>query len=192
MKKTISLFLTLIVSFSLFVGTVSADHTNHTLEAVEARSDANGGVIIIFRFGGDWDNSEIKTLKQGTVFLGDEKYGLHCKIEGDLVHCTTSRVVSGNTVRIYLGGFTLFAFIRPTGGVSSGSGGCYNIYNLTEGSGQSQVWINDGTHCQTYSASVNDLLDYNFQLFSFQLSSPTSSCVPTPVNEGAYYAFVSC
>gem|GEM_PF-1819234 len=198
MKKILSVLSSLVLSFSIFVGAVSADHTNHILELVEARNDTGGGVIIIFRFGGTWENSELNTLKQGTVFLGDSKYGLHCKIEDERVICTTSRVVAGSTVRIYIGGFTFYAFIRPSGDVASGdvvSGGnqvCYSIYNLTEAPFFQQAWIDDGVHCQSSTANVDDTIDHNSQLFSFQLSSPTATCIPTPVNDDAYYAFVSC
>lgn len=157
MKKLYSILLALIISFSLSVGIVSAAQ-NGTLELVEARNDSSGGVIMIFRLGGDWDNSELKELKQGQVFLGDENFGLHCKVEDDLVACTTTRKVAGNTVRVYLAGFIFYPFIPPAseaGGATSQT--CYNVYDIDEVPG-GLAWFSFDTHCPDSTPNDGDLL----------------------------------
>ena len=137
MKKILPVLLVLTVLLSFVYKPVHA--AQGTLELIEARNDAGGGVIFVFHFTGDFNRND---FKGGVVLFGDERFSMSCNIvdakEGT-VQCTASRATAGQNVTINLAGFIFYTFVPLRTGSGGGSGGgssstpCYNIYDLFEG-----------------------------------------------------------
>lgn len=193
MKK---LLFTLIILLSmLMTATNSASAAplkDGYLTLVEVRNDRYGGVIFVFSIVGELNE---KQLKNGIVFFGDEKYGLHCKSENSVLTCTTPQATAGHQVTVNLGGFLFWTFVPEKGPAtpSQPSQYCYGVYDVyyDEGS-QTNSWQQFDTHCQDAPANNGDLLEdfYNPDFgypsdYEFMPSSP-SGCFD-PVFAEAYY-----
>lgn len=205
MKKTASVLLVLALLLSLTVQTVLAQGI---LELLEARNDARGGVIFVFRFNGDFNKND---FKGGQVFFGDMKFPMNCNIadpEEGILQCTTSRKVAGHNVQINLAGQVFWAFVPVRSGGGGGSQYCYGVYDwLPEGEGSGQPeeeveplngtgltdWVRFDTYCQDAPANVGDLLsnyynpDWNDYFdYIFLLESPGCEGM-NPLYENAYF-----
>lgn len=190
MKKFLSVFLALAVLFSFSYQRALAQGT---LELLEARNDAGGGVIFVFHYTGDFTAND---FKGGLVILGDETFPMNCNItdraEG-IVQCTSSRVVAGHNVRLNLAGQVLYAFVPARSG-GSGNGTiqiCYNVYDTFEVPGGNE-WQAFTTHCQDVPASYLDTINEDnpyggtYQ-YVFLSSDPGGCSVLNNINEDAYY-----
>lgn len=207
MKKTASVFLILLLMLALTVQTVLAQGY---LELIEARNDAGGGVIFVFRFTGEFNKND---FKGGQVFLGDNKFPLNCNIadpvEG-IVQCTSSRSVAGQNVQINLAGQVFWAFVPARSGSGGGTQYCYGVYDWlpgedSEGEGQSEEfeplngiplsdWFRFDTYCQDVPANVGDVLSnyYNpdwddYFDYTFLLDSPECEFLNPQSEDGYYY-----
>ncbi|GAB4499066.1 MAG: hypothetical protein OHK003_13570 [Anaerolineales bacterium] len=197
MKKTSYVLLVLVLLLSLTVQTVLAQGT---LELLEARNDAQGGVIFVFRFSGNFNKND---FKGGQVFFGNINFPLNCNItdpvEG-ILQCTTSRTVAGHNVQINLAGQVFWVFVHARNGGGGGSQYCYGVYDwLPEeeiiGPSESGLmdWVRFDTHCQDTPANVGDLLInyYNpdwddYFDYIFLLESPECDGM-NPLSENAYF-----
>lgn len=204
MKKTSYVLLVLVLLLSLTVQTVLAQGT---LELLEARNDAQGGVILVFHFSGNFNKND---FKGGQVFFGDMKFPMNCNIadpaEG-ILQCTASRAVAGHNVQVNLAGQVFWVFVPARNGGGGGSQYCYGVYDwLPEGEGIDQPveveplngigltdWVRFDTHCQDAPASVGDLLSnyYNpdwddYFDYIFLLESPDCGGM-NPLYENAYF-----
>lgn len=169
MKRIASVVLVLSLLLMLTVQTVLAQGY---LELIEARNDASGGVIFVFRFSGEFNKND---FKGGQVFLGDGQFPLNCNItdpvEG-ILQCTSSRALAGQNVQINLAGQVFWAFVPerrgPMGGGSSAPT-CYDVHDALwpEAQGVDAEWLPIGTHCPGGTPSDGDPLEYDGWWYEF-------------------------
>ena len=197
MRKLLSVFLALAVLFSFSYQRALAQGT---LELLEARNDAGGGVIFVFHYTGDFTAND---FKGGLVILGDETFPMNCNItdkaEG-IVQCTSSRAVAGHNVRLNLAGQVLYAFVPARSG-GSGNGTiqiCYNVYDTFEVPGGNE-WQAFTTHCQDVPASYLDTINednpYGGTYPYVFLDSDPGGCgfiINTVTEDAYYYDFSGC
>lgn len=187
MKKTLSVLLVLVLLLSLTVQTVLAQGT---LELLEARNDAQGGVIFVFRFSGDFNKND---FKGGQVFFGDMKFPMNCNIadpaEG-ILQCTTSRTVAGQYVQINLGGQVFWSFVPlRSGGGGGGSQSCYPIYVSlwSENPEEDPEWFPINTHCPEGTPSDMDILEYDGWWYEFWNNISPGFCGVPGNSETGYF-----
>lgn len=189
MKKTLSVLLVLVLLLSLTVQTVLAQGT---LELLEARNDAQGGVIFVFRFSGDFNKND---FKGGQVFFGDMKFPMNCNIadpaEG-ILQCTTSRAVAGQNVQINLAGQVFWAFVPARSGSPGGGAGaqsCYTIYVSiwSEVPEEDPAWSPIGTHCPDGTPSDGDTIEHEGWWYEFWNSISPGFCGVPGNSETGYF-----
>ena len=155
MKKFLFTLFTLLVLLTIGTSAVFAAPLkgNGYLILFEVRNDSGGGVIFLFEVVGEFTKKE---LRNGFVYEGDNKYTMHCNLDGDILACTTSRATAGDYVNIYLNGFSFYARVPETGPAESAvpTEYCYGVYDAFWDDGY--AWEQFATHCQDAPANLGD------------------------------------
>jgi hypothetical protein len=195
MKKIVYVLMTLFSLLVIITGTVfAAPLKDGQLNLREVRNDSSGGVIFIFDVAGEFNKQE---LKKGTVFFGDEKYDLNCKLEDNVLTCTTSRKTAGQYVNVNIDGFVFYARVPETPNTQKSTQPyCYPVLDLNEGP-NGNVWNEIDEHCQNASASNGEIIIHHSSFAggnsNFIFSDEINNGLCAPVSSvDAYYVQFGC
>lgn len=153
MKKVLFTFFALLALLLMSTGTAfAAPLQDGYLVLLETRNDSAGGVIFVFEVMGEFTKKE---LRNGFVTEGDNKYPMHCNLDGAILQCTTSRATAEKNVTINLNGFIFWTYVPNASAEPTQY--CYGVYDaFWDEEEDGYAWEQFTTYCQDVPASLGE------------------------------------